>query len=74
MEILGVINIPGWFLTLFLFFLSLYLYSKYKLSFWSRLGVPFVKPTLLLGNITKMGNGLGEFDLEMVSKYDKLIG
>ncbi|XP_061195803.1 cytochrome P450 3A2-like [Saccostrea echinata] len=74
MDILGLVTIPGWLLTVLLIVLSLYLYSKYKLSFWSRLGVPYVKPTLLLGNVTRMGNGIGEFDLEMFYEYDKVIG
>ncbi|XP_048767814.2 cytochrome P450 3A14-like [Ostrea edulis] len=74
MDILGLAEVPGWLLTIFLLILSLYLYSKYKLSFWSRLGVPHPKPTLFLGHAKQMKDGIGEFDLKMLTKYDRVVG
>ncbi|XP_062580324.1 thromboxane-A synthase-like [Saccostrea cucullata] len=76
MEVLGIVDVPAcsWLLTLLLFCLSVYLYSKYKLSFWSRLGVPHPKPTLFKGLSPLMKDGVGEFDLKMHSTYDKVVG
>ncbi|XP_048767823.2 cytochrome P450 3A12-like [Ostrea edulis] len=74
MDILGLAEVPGWLLTIFLLILSLYLYSKYKLSFWSRLGVPHPKPTLFLGHAKLMKDGIGEFDLKMLSTHGRVVG
>ncbi|XP_061195804.1 cytochrome P450 3A18-like [Saccostrea echinata] len=74
MEVLGIVDVPAWLLTLLLFLLSLYLYSKYKLAFWSRRGVPHPKPTLFKGLSPLMKDGVGEFDLKMHSTYDKVVG
>ncbi|XP_056016243.1 cytochrome P450 3A12-like isoform X2 [Ostrea edulis] len=74
MDILGLAEVPGWLLTIFLLILSLYLYSKYNLSFWSSLGVPHPKPTLFLGHVKLMKDGIGEFDLKMLSTFDRVVG
>ncbi|XP_048767818.2 cytochrome P450 3A18-like [Ostrea edulis] len=74
MDILGLVDVPAWLLTLFLLVLSMVLYSKYKLSFWSSLGVPHPKPTLFLGHAPLMKDGIGEFDLKMLAAYNKVVG
>ncbi|XP_062598496.1 uncharacterized protein LOC134259917 [Saccostrea cucullata] len=57
MEVLGFIDVPDFLLTLLLILLSLYVFSKCKLRFWRRRGVPY----------PKMKNGVGKIDLKMQS-------
>lgn len=75
MEVLGLIAIPGWLLTICIICLSLYLYTTYKQSIFRRHGIPGPKPIPFLGNLPEiMKNGLFETDRENVRKHGKYFG
>ena len=75
MEVLGIIAIPGWLLTIFLVCLSLYLYTTYKQSVFRRNGIPGPKPVLFLGCLPDIiKKGVFEMDIEYVRKHGKHFG
>lgn len=75
MEILGLINIPSWLLTVFLLFLTLYLYTAWKHSLWRRLGVPGPTPFPFLGVLKDaIQKGILKNDVELVKKYGRFFG
>lgn len=75
MELLGVISVPGWLLTILLLILTFCLYSKWKHSLWKRLGVPGPEPTPFLGILKEyFKKGSCNTDLELVRKYGNVVG
>ena len=75
MEILDIVTIPGWLITVTIVISILYLYSKWKLSVWKSLGVPGPDPIPYIGNMRsyyKKGTCLTE--LEYVKKYGDVVG
>ncbi|CAC5390967.1 CYP3A [Mytilus coruscus] len=75
MEILGVISVPGWLLTILLLILTFCLYSKWKHSMWKRLGVPGPEPTPFLGILKEyFKKGTCNAELELVRKYGNVVG
>lgn len=75
MYILGLLYIPWWLFWPAFIVLTLCAYSKYKLSFFSRRGIPGPKPALFLGNIKDIGkDGLDIFDRTCADKYGPYFG
>ena len=75
MEVLGLIGIPGWMLTVICILISLYIYTAYKQSLFQRLGIPGPRPTLFLGTLPElMKKGLFQMDIDNVTKFGKYFG
>lgn len=75
MEILGIITLPGWAVTTLVFMFTIFLYSWYKQSFYTRLGIPQKSTLLLFGDLfTIMRKGFGYIDVDMVKKNGKCFG
>lgn len=75
MDVLGLINIPTWIVTILLFFLTLYLYTLWKHSLWRRLGIPGPTPFPFLGNMKEFATkGVTKSDQELVKKYGDVVG
>ena len=75
MEILGILNVPGWILTIILIIITFYLYSLWQHSLWRRLGIPGPKPVPFLGIMLQfIKKGLVKTDIELVAKYGEVVG
>lgn len=75
MEILGILNVPGWILTIILIVITLYLYSLWHHSLWRRLGIPGPTPVPFLGIMLQfIKKGLVKTDIELVEKYGEVVG
>ncbi|XP_063409713.1 cytochrome P450 3A41-like isoform X2 [Mytilus trossulus] len=75
MDILGVVTVPGWVLTIIIIIITLYLYSLWHHSLWRRNGIPGPKPTPFLGVLPLIKkHGLAKADLELVTKYGSVVG
>ncbi|VDI83248.1 cytochrome P450, family 3, subfamily A [Mytilus galloprovincialis] len=75
MDFFGIATIPGWLITILLFFMAMCLYSLYcQTTFW-RLGIPGPRPTLFLGNIMEfVKKGVLQTDLDNLQKHGKIFG
>lgn len=75
MEILGVVELPGWLVGITVFILTVCLYTWYKQSYFKRLGIP-TKPTVFFFGdffiLTK--KGFGYIDYQMVKENGKIFG
>ncbi|XP_063443194.1 lithocholate 6-beta-hydroxylase-like [Mytilus trossulus] len=75
MEILSLINIPYWILTISLICLSLYLYTVWRHGIWKRLGIPGPKPYPFLGLLKQLPiDGFAATDFNLIQKYGKVVG
>ncbi|XP_048756033.2 cytochrome P450 3A6-like [Ostrea edulis] len=75
MEILGLININNWILSITLLCLSVYLYTRWKHSLFRKYGIPGPTPTPFLGVALQYNRkGLAVTDQEMVKKYGNVVG
>lgn len=76
MELLGLLDVPGWLLTVLLIIACLYLYSSYKQSIFKRYGIPLgPKPTLFLGSLPEfVKKGMFQMAVDNVQKYGKFFG
>ena len=75
MEVLGLITVPWWVVTLCLVCLTLYLYTTYKQSIFRRHGIPGPKPVPFLGCLPDIiTKGVFEMDIEYVQKYGTYFG
>lgn len=75
MEILGLINVPYWILTLLLVCLTLYLYTVWRHGIWRRLGIPGPKPYPFLGLLKQLPvDGFGPTDYNLIQKYGRVVG
>lgn len=75
MEILGLLSLPGWFVGVITFVISICLYSWYKQNFYTRLGIRQKKTTLCLGDIPIMfKKGFNYIDVDMVKENGKCFG
>ena len=76
MEILGLVNIPGWLVTVLTISLCLYIYTKYKQSIFKRYGIPAgPKPTPFLGSMPEfIKKGMFQMDVDNVKNYGTFFG
>ncbi|XP_071147591.1 cytochrome P450 3A21-like [Mytilus edulis] len=75
MDILGLINVPGWVLTIIMILITLYLYSLWYQSLWSRLGIAGPRPIPFLGVLPLyMKQGIAKGDLQLTKTYGFVVG
>ncbi|KAL4236012.1 Cytochrome P450 3A4 [Mactra antiquata] len=75
MEILGLIDLPGWLVGILSFVFTVCLYTWYKQSLFKRLGITSKDTVFFLGDITEMRQkGFNYIDSKMVDKYGKVFG
>lgn len=75
MEIVGITALPGWMVGLIGFVVTICLYSWYKQSYYTRLGIPQKPTTLLFGDLfITAKKGFGYIDAEMVKQNGKCFG
>ena len=76
MELLGLVSVPGWLVTVLLIIICLYLYTSYKQSIFKRYEIPLgPKPTLFLGSLPEFAKkGMFQMDVDNVQKYGTFFG
>lgn len=75
MDILGLVEINNWILTLVLLCISAFLYSRWKHSVFKQYGIPGPSPTPFFGVALKYNReGLAVTDQEMVKTYGDVVG
>ncbi|XP_061185461.1 cytochrome P450 3A11-like [Saccostrea echinata] len=75
MNILGLVEINNWILTLVLLCISALLYSRWKHSLFKQYGIPGPSPTPFFGVALKYNRkGLAVTDQEMVKTYGSVVG
>lgn len=75
MEIFGLVDLPGWLVGIFVFVLTVCLYTMYKQSFFKRLGIPQKPTVFFFGDMFELSKkGLGYIDYNMVKENGKVFG
>lgn len=75
MDILGVVDVPGWLLTIAMVILTLYLYTYWCQSVWSSLGVPGPRPIPYFGiNLLIAKKGMVDTYVDLMKKHGRNVG
>ena len=75
MEVLGLIDVPGWIFTVLVISVSLYVYTAYKQSRFRRLGIPGPTPTPFLGTLPELiKKGGFQMDIDHVANHGEYFG
>ncbi|XP_041367294.1 cytochrome P450 3A14-like [Gigantopelta aegis] len=74
MDVLGLVNLPGWLVTCVLLVVTIYLYITWTHSYFIRLGINGPNPGFW-GILFEYGKkGAATLDVELVKKYGKVVG
>ncbi|XP_052796768.1 cytochrome P450 3A14-like isoform X3 [Mya arenaria] len=76
MYILDLVNIPDWILVIVCLVGIICTYTRYKQSYFKRLGIPFKPPAFLIGDIPDIiKKGVFHYvDIELAKKHGKVFG
>ena len=75
MDILGLVIVPGWLISVLSIATVLYLYTTHKQNFFRKLGIAGPKPIPFLGVLPQlMKKGPFRMDIDLVRKYGKCFG